>query len=159
MPAAGASISAPAFAVTSIPSCGRARCRIGWTRMDAKALEIHPLVGMMDGVAANRSRCLASEPYASFSDRTRMSARRLSASMSTRAASAARPFGPTADRLSRSDHAPAGRSEEHTSELQSQSNLVCRLLLEKKKKNDKTNTARRRTNSVDTHQQITSPRD
>src|SRR2546427_5854034 len=33
------------------------------------------------------------------------------------------------------DRAPAawGRSEEHTSELQSQSNLVCRLLLEKKK--------------------------
>src|SRR5688572_31596270 len=35
-------------------------------------------------------------------------------------------------------HAPAAasaaRSEEHTSELQSQSNLVCRLLLEKKKK-------------------------
>src|SRR2546430_12025217 len=30
--------------------------------------------------------------------------------------------------------APAVRSEEHTSELQSQSNLVCRLLLEKKKK-------------------------
>src|SRR6266853_6685277 len=29
------------------------------------------------------------------------------------------------------DRAP-GRSEEHTSELQSQSNLVCRLLLEKK---------------------------
>src|SRR5256886_5876102 len=28
--------------------------------------------------------------------------------------------------------AAAGRSEEHTSELQSQSNLVCRLLLEKK---------------------------
>src|SRR2546427_1546277 len=30
-----------------------------------------------------------------------------------------------------------GRSEEHTSELQSQSNLVCRLLLEKKKKTTK----------------------
>src|SRR2546430_12721387 len=29
--------------------------------------------------------------------------------------------------------AVAARSEEHTSELQSQSNLVCRLLLEKKK--------------------------
>src|SRR2546430_8673655 len=29
------------------------------------------------------------------------------------------------------------RSEEHTSELQSQSNLVCRLLLEKKKKNNR----------------------
>src|SRR2546430_1657085 len=31
---------------------------------------------------------------------------------------------------------PAGRSEEHTSELQSQSNLVCRLLLEKKKQHE-----------------------
>src|SRR3989475_9079842 len=31
------------------------------------------------------------------------------------------------------------RSEEHTSELQSQSNLVCRLLLEKKKKRNTTN--------------------
>src|SRR2546430_10212376 len=30
------------------------------------------------------------------------------------------------------------RSEEHTSELQSQSNLVCRLLLEKKKNNRST---------------------
>src|SRR5688572_31668440 len=30
------------------------------------------------------------------------------------------------------------RSEEHTSELQSQSNLVCRLLLEKKKKQKNT---------------------
>src|SRR3989475_13014239 len=35
----------------------------------------------------------------------------------------------THDRLGRLE-----RSEEHTSELQSQSNLVCRLLLEKKKK-------------------------
>src|SRR2546427_13044323 len=33
---------------------------------------------------------------------------------------------------------PRLRSEEHTSELQSQSNLVCRLLLEKKKKKKKT---------------------
>src|SRR5690606_41051362 len=31
------------------------------------------------------------------------------------------------------DAAPASRSEEHTSELQSRENLVCRLLLEKKK--------------------------
>src|SRR2546430_8575121 len=30
------------------------------------------------------------------------------------------------------EHDPSQRSEEHTSELQSQSNLVCRLLLEKK---------------------------
>src|SRR2546430_3914342 len=34
---------------------------------------------------------------------------------------------------SRRPHSSSGRSEEHTSELQSQSNLVCRLLLEKKK--------------------------
>src|SRR2546427_8564600 len=33
---------------------------------------------------------------------------------------------------------PCARSEEHTSELQSQSNLVCRLLLEKKKKASRT---------------------
>src|SRR5688572_30949509 len=38
----------------------------------------------------------------------------------------------TADRCS-TGLPDAGRSEEHTSELQSQSNLVCRLLLEKKK--------------------------
>src|SRR2546430_5813860 len=35
----------------------------------------------------------------------------------------------------RARHHVLERSEEHTSELQSQSNLVCRLLLEKKKKN------------------------
>src|SRR6266478_8654680 len=66
------------------------------------------------------------------------------------------PLGPAADRLrqepenaddrrcsdgvqrheKRRDIEPVEpRSEEHTSELQSQSNLVCRLLLEKKKKN------------------------
>src|SRR5436309_7292197 len=32
---------------------------------------------------------------------------------------------------------PCFRSEEHTSELQSRENLVCRLLLEKKKKQNK----------------------
>src|SRR5688572_32711872 len=37
--------------------------------------------------------------------------------------------------LNRNNFSP--RSEEHTSELQSQSNLVCRLLLEKKKKTQK----------------------
>src|SRR5205085_11837500 len=36
-------------------------------------------------------------------------------------------------RETRCDGLPPRRSEEHTSELQSQSNLVCRLLLEKKK--------------------------
>src|SRR5688572_32526611 len=43
--------------------------------------------------------------------------------------------GATTRRASRAqgDRASRSRSEEHTSELQSQSNLVCRLLLEKKK--------------------------
>src|SRR5205085_12199137 len=36
--------------------------------------------------------------------------------------------------LAQTAHVDVDRSEEHTSELQSQSNLVCRLLLEKKKK-------------------------
>src|SRR2546427_7153864 len=36
-------------------------------------------------------------------------------------------------------HSQGARSEEHTSELQSQSNLVCRLLLEKKKNNNRDN--------------------
>src|SRR5438046_9963181 len=40
------------------------------------------------------------------------------------------------------------RSEEHTSELQSLTNLVCRLLLEKKKKKQKTNTKQTETNDI-----------
>src|SRR2546430_6373946 len=48
------------------------------------------------------------------------------------------PVRPVQRRGTRQDRALLGaRSEEHTSELQSQSNLVCRLLLEKKKKNKK----------------------
>src|SRR2546430_7835738 len=51
-------------------------------------------------------------------------------------------FTPLASYTAASGHSPLRsmkpsrdtRSEEHTSELQSQSNLVCRLLLEKKKK-------------------------
>src|SRR2546425_9759832 len=43
---------------------------------------------------------------------------------------------------------PVCRSEEHTSELQSLAYLVCRLLLEKKKKKPKTNDAGRRHRSV-----------
>src|SRR2546429_4034985 len=38
------------------------------------------------------------------------------------------------DRLRTITHGPDERSEEHTSELQSRLHLVCRLLLEKKKK-------------------------
>src|SRR2546430_7749495 len=46
------------------------------------------------------------------------------------------------------DLAPLARSEEHTSELQSQSNLVCRLLLEKKKHIKRTSACRALSASV-----------
>src|SRR5688572_780451 len=55
-----------------------------------------------------------------------------SGSPSTSAARAAR----SAPFASRHNAWASSRSEEHTSELQSQSNLVCRLLLEKKKKKE-----------------------
>src|SRR5438132_3977903 len=46
------------------------------------------------------------------------------------------PFGPPGGGAPRG---PPPRSEEHTSELQSHSDLVCRLLLEKKKRKKKHN--------------------
>src|SRR5215212_10517205 len=46
------------------------------------------------------------------------------------------PHGPRDDDRARDGHS-GGRSEEHTSELQSLRHLVCRLLLEKKKKKTK----------------------
>src|SRR2546430_11675893 len=46
-----------------------------------------------------------------------------------------------------SRRADRARSEEHTSELQSQSNLVCRLLLEKKKRTKKNRVFLKRTYS------------
>src|SRR2546430_10344143 len=63
------------------------------------------------------------------SDRLQLHGRRGSGDLHT-SASVARSDSRRADR----------RSEEHTSELQSQSNLVCRLLLEKKKKKHKNKT-------------------
>src|SRR5216683_3538955 len=43
------------------------------------------------------------------------------------------------------------RSEEHTSELQSRSDLVCRLLLEKKKKKKTKNTNKKKKNKKTNH--------
>src|SRR5205809_5235705 len=51
-----------------------------------------------------------------------------------------RVFGPGSSLANESFHRGQTRSEEHTSELQSRLHLVCRLLLEKKKKNQPTNT-------------------
>src|SRR2546427_4769156 len=49
------------------------------------------------------------------------------------------------------------RSEEHTSELQSQSNLVCRLLLEKKKNENEEMSAQFRGKGSTAHQPSSSP--
>src|SRR2546430_7850516 len=66
-------------------------------------------------------------PYTTlFRSRVPLEAGRRDASPGIRGAASAAP------RLA--DVVRRARSEEHTSELQSQSNLVCRLLLEKKKK-------------------------
>src|SRR2546422_5228118 len=57
---------------------------------------------------------------------------------------------------SRSANTNGVRSEEHTSELQSRLHLVCRLLLEKKKK--KNNTHKSRTNTYSTSRTDTAKR-
>src|SRR5256886_11353157 len=80
----------------------------------------------------DRARCLPQAPPGRFSHHFTAGPRRCPGG------SAARPGrrswrDPGLDRLE-----GRGRSEEHTSELQSQSNLVCRLLLEKKKTTNNT---------------------
>src|SRR2546426_6341651 len=55
----------------------------------------------------------------------------------------AAPEGRGARLAGRAGFSAASRSEEHTSELQSPCNLVCRLLLEKKKKHMKSSTSTR----------------
>src|SRR3712207_6998145 len=59
-----------------------------------------------------------------------------SAACRRRAASRAQVFRPAAVALVEHARRQRTRSEEHTSELQSRQYLVCRLLLEKKKKNN-----------------------
>src|SRR5256885_6981891 len=61
----------------------------------------------------------------------------------------ASPLMPPAQRGSST--ATGDRSEEHTSELQSPCNLVCRLLLEKKKKKNKYKLTTNKANSSTTH--------
>ena len=47
------------------------------------------------------------------------------------------------------------RSEEHTSELQSRQYLVCRLLLEKKKKTNKKTKKKQKKKNTQTHARLT----
>src|SRR2546428_2130915 len=76
------------------------------------------------------SPCVLSTIDRSWWSASRLEARDHSPSPCHRPASPPRPYGSSA---SRGRHP---RSEEHTSELQSRSDLVCRLLLEKKKNNN-----------------------
>src|SRR2546427_7725055 len=76
---------------------------------------------------ATRSTVGSSTPRGGSTCRTR-------ASLTARPGARSSAHGRSRRRCSPTSTAHAGRSEEHTSELQSQSNLVCRLLLEKKKK-------------------------
>src|SRR5438874_4753389 len=52
-------------------------------------------------------------------------------------------------------HSRSARSEEHTSELQSRRDLVCRLLLEKKKKKTKNASKKKTKNSIMPHERTT----
>src|SRR5690242_21542483 len=56
------------------------------------------------------------------------------------------------------DDGSPDRSEEHTSELQSHVNLVCRLLLEKKKKKPNTHNTRYKTKQHLRHNSTLTPR-
>src|SRR5207253_10401374 len=78
---------------------------------------------------------LAPSPFRSPQATSTGSCSAKTASASARASSLARPRHFSAGPLFRAFFAPLERSEEHTSELQSRGHLVCRLLLEKKKKN------------------------
>src|SRR2546428_14041935 len=73
----------------------------------------------------------------SLHDALPISTRRTSSTSGGATAATITPAGPAPNttRCSSPPRAPR-RSEEHTSELQSRSDLVCRLLLEKKKTND-----------------------
>src|SRR5207249_11415188 len=78
------------------------------------------------------SDLVSSSARSSPSRRSASSARRRAPSISDRRARSARRMAAAASPCAA--RAPRSRSEEHTSELQSRFDLVCRLLLEKKKK-------------------------
>src|SRR5256885_6098353 len=80
-------------------------------------------------------------PYTTLFRSSRKMSSAAAATSSTTRSSGVAPEGATAEvypaagaRALRASRGSPARSEEHTSELQSPCNLVCRLLLEKKKK-------------------------
>src|SRR4051794_41399060 len=72
-----------------------------------------------------------------------------------RSPSRSAPRRPDLNMQASTNNRPRRRSEEHTSELQSPVHLVCRLLLEKKKNDDKAATSlRRRTRKHETYAEL-----
>src|SRR5205809_2588369 len=100
--------------------------RIGWTSRGSYMGAFRP--GMVLSLSVSLHSNIIVRPHASADSRRRSRAGRLAARRPARAAHRSDP-GPDLRRR---------RSEEHTSELQSRLHLVCRLLLEKKKKKTKT---------------------
>src|SRR6266511_4693401 len=83
---------------------------------------------------SSTSRRVAAAAGPGSRGRARSSSGRPSSSWGGRSDRATRTSPGTPGSSRRGGSGPAWRSEEHTSELQSRENLVCRLLLEKKKK-------------------------
>src|SRR5690349_14822165 len=85
------------------------------------------VVAICPGSINSRAKRWPAESYAALADRLIESKRRVLLIGSAAEADVTREV------TSRMQHAPVGRSEEHTSELQSRRDIVCGLLLEKKK--------------------------
>src|SRR2546427_5332493 len=114
-------------------------CTAGWSSRNKRSTRPTSC-----GVAATERKCAHSSRFHHRADRLLVRTTRVHHWLAnTRDRSCHRSPGTRADHVTsastasdtgRRARARSTRSEEHTSELQSQSNLVCRLLLEKKKR-------------------------
>src|SRR6266511_5429745 len=114
--------------------------RRGTRQRDFEAQEMHSRAA---GIASSRASLISpphdsQRPYVPASSLARASSMSLSVSVSVPASASISPRSAVTwlESANPSSNAsdPFGRSEEHTSELQSREKLVCRLLLEKKKR-------------------------
>src|SRR5689334_24221767 len=106
---------------------------MSWTRSEPPGTAAEPLRRIYERIAAHASRGKVSRIWQTVA----LDPRGLEAMFGLRAALLDDPAPLT---VAQAELIGAGsRSEEHTSELQSQFHLVCRLLLEKKKKKKRGN--------------------
>src|SRR5690606_4578085 len=128
-----ATVTASRVAATTVPVVG------GLTVLSNPALGSassgavrHPTVTPAAAAATVRSRYCASSSAATVRGVAPTALRRLARRWSRGARTAASEARVTSEAAASSPAPMTRRSEEHTSELQSRENLVCRLLLEKK---------------------------